>query len=171
MTGDLTWRSAIHADRGLLQAFTCADKPRRSVATKFQPVYAKPWAHEVQSMIRTLRPPMKAPRFMTVGVDDDGIVAVAHWTEITDELVHIEAVAVAQRAHRQGLAAELAAVVQADIVDRFTQLDREHLLVTAFVHPQNSECRKFCESAEFAVTGQTGSGYDVWSAEHYLLSF
>jgi hypothetical protein len=106
---------------------------------------------------------------MTVGVDGEDIVAVAYYTEVSDERVHIELVAVAQRAHRQGLAAELATVIRNEIIDRFTQLDREHLVVTACVHPDNAECRAFCESAEFAITDKTGSGYDVWSAEHYLL--
>jgi hypothetical protein len=55
--------------------------------------------------------------------------------------VHIELVAMAQRAHRQGLAAELATVIRDEIIDRFTQLDREHLIVTASVHPENVECR------------------------------
>ena len=60
-------------------------------------------------------------------------------------------------------------LIRNEIIDRFTQLDREHLVVTACVHPDNAECRAFCESAEFAITDQTGSGYDIWSAEHYLL--
>lgn len=97
--------------------------------------------------------------------------AAAARLALSDDQVHIELVAVAKRAHRSGLAAELASVVQNDIIDRFSQLGRDHLLVTAYVHPENVECQAFCKSAEFARTATTGSGYDVWSSEHYLIAF
>lgn len=112
---------------------------------------------------------MDPPRFMTVGVAGQDIVAVAYYTEVSDEQVHIELVAVAQQSHRQGLAADLAKEVRSQIIDWWTQLEREYVMVTAFVHPENVECRAFCESAEFAITAETDSGYDVWSAEHYLI--
>lgn len=85
--------------------------------------------------------------------------------------MHFELVAVASRAQRQGLAAELGSVVQSEIIDRFTQLGREHLVVTAHVHPENVECQAFCTNTGFAITAQTGTGYDVWSSEHYLIGF
>lgn len=169
MTSAITWRSAILADRSLLQAFTCADKPVRNASTRFKPVHRKPWAYEVQSTVRALRPPVKPPRFMTVGLDDEGIVAVVYYTELDEELVHIELVAVAQRAHRQGIAAQLAEVVKGEIFDRWHQLGRDHLMVTAYVHPKNAESRAFCESAGAAVTGTSGTGYEVWAAEFFLM--
>jgi RimJ/RimL family protein N-acetyltransferase len=167
LTGDIVWRAAIRKDRGPLMAFTCADEPTRSIHTRFKPVHEKPWAYEAQSMARDLRPPVKPPHFVTVGVDREGIVAVAEYQDQSDDQVHIDLVAVAKRAHRQGIAARLAEVVAADIIDRFTQLGRDCLIVTAYVHPENQESRAFCERAEFEITGRNAAGYDIWGIEYY----
>ena len=124
---------------------------------------------EVRSAIRTVQPPLKPPKFVLVGVDDDGIVAVVYYTELSPEQIHIDLIAVAQRAQGKGVATKLGEFLQDEILSRFTQFERDRVIVTACVHPENAESRAFCEGSGLAITEVTATGHDVWSVEHYIL--
>lgn len=167
----LTWRSAVHADRQLLHAFECAEKGTRSARTGWKATYPHPWEHEVQSACRVLRPPVRPPRHLLVGIDDDGqLAALSYRTEVSGpSQVHLELMAVAMRHRRAGVGDQLVIATLSAIADRAVQEDQMAILVSAHVHPENKASQSLCERHEFARTGTSDSGYEVWSGEVYIV--
>lgn len=174
MSDPVSFRSAVRSDRSLLPDFECAEKGLRpSILTGWKSVPPNPWEYAVQSAARGLRPPLVAPHFMIVGVDDLGIAAICCYTEDSGpEQVHVELAAVASRHRRttlKSVARGLAEEVQARIFERAYNAGIEKVLVTANVHRKNTASHDFCQRMDFERQGSWNEDYEVWAAEHYLL--
>lgn len=123
--------------------------------------------------MRDLRPPLRPPKFLLVGRDPDGIGAISYRTEVAGPgQVHLELMAIANRHRRRRsgfLGDELAQVTLDEAIDRAVQEQLDHVRLTTHVHPDNKASKRLCERMELERTGQADSGYEVWSADLYLL--
>lgn len=81
-----------------MPAFCCTGEPKRQPGS-FKKVHERPWELDVQSAVRSRRPPYQPPLFMIVGLDGEGIAAAAIYEEPT---AHEDLTATGRKTHRLG---------------------------------------------------------------------
>jgi hypothetical protein len=149
---ELIWRPADRGDRSALPQFTCT-VPLREYKP-IQPRHPKVWELEVQSGIRTLRPPLGSGQIMLVGEDADGIGAVTLSAEQTEgpSVVKLQAIAIATRHRGQGgRHADEALQVALDAAGaRASNAGLSEFLAVGWIHPRNEASKLMCQRAGFS---------------------
>ena len=85
-----------------MPAFCCTGEPKRQPGS-FKKVHERPWELDVQSAVRSRRPPYQPPLFMIVGLDGEGIAAAAIYEELDGPaVVQVQFMAVALRCRGRG---------------------------------------------------------------------
>lgn len=164
MTRLLTWRTADRRDRPALQAFTCTVPTQRS---PYRPTWhPRRWELEVQSFIRSLRPPLSPDQSLLVGEDTEGVASVCLLAQQADlQLIKIQVLAVAVRHRGKGgtYSDEAMDVALETAVERGRKTGLDAVTVIGLVHDRNRAAQRLNERAGFACQGTTPEGLEIWA--------
>lgn len=161
----LTWREGQLGDRTELQAFVCADPPDKTYVPNRGEYHPTPWAHEVQSYVRDLRPPVTRRReWLAIGRDSEGVASVAHFGNDSDGAGHFVIMIVArdERCAGLGYGRDALDYALAQIAD--LKPDSEACTVYARIHPKNADSRSMATAAGFENLGPVEK-YDMWTLD------
>lgn len=164
----LEWRAPDKADREAFQGFACTEPPRpRSAA---EPTYRERhdrwWELEVQSWVRAMRPPERAPgKRLLSGWSAGQLKAVALYEEadgLDQILLEVMAVSSDCRMVGGGYADEMFN----EVLDRITETCRsagvDETFISGRIYEHNRASQKMARRMGFSHLDDAGEGVQVW---------
>ena len=158
----LHWRTATRADVRERQEFTCA-LPAKPVWDGTRRTHPARYELQVQSWLRDH--PVVRGETLLLGVDGDGIAAMAAWAWVDDPSdVLLQAVAVATRhRHRGGAHAREAIATALDhIAADAASAHVSAILVEGRIHQENQPSKALCAAHGFLHDGDVTPELERW---------
>lgn len=165
---NIEWRAADRSTRRELHGFTCTTPKVYDPATQ-RPSHPREFEFEVQSRLRSLKVPVKAPCYCLAGYLDGELACLAYFErrEGGDPpyfLIH--ATAVAQRFQGQGLGTETMRTVIDEICSLALEAGASGVRIEAMVHPRNFASQQKNSRAGLVRDADADfRGYQSWRAD------
>jgi hypothetical protein len=155
---------AERTDRPALQLFTCTE-PSKWDPVRREKIHPRPWELEVQSGIRSQKPPISPDQHLLLGEDEDGLGAVCLLAEQdSPEIVKLRAIAIAMR-HRnrhEGHADEALNMALQSIADRLSKTAITSGVAVGWIHPKNRASKRMCERGGLQFRRLLSNGLEEW---------
>ena len=147
-----------------MPAFCCTGEPKRQPGS-FKKVHERPWELDVQSAVRSRRPPYQPPLFMIVGLDGEGIAAAAIYEELDGPaVVQVQFMAVALRCRGRGggTADEMFGEILRRLEERAMQRRVDQVLVTGSIYGLNVPSQRMAFRAGMRHVDTFSTGVQEW---------
>jgi GNAT superfamily N-acetyltransferase len=171
----LHWRYAGKEDEPLREQFICASPPRWIYSRPRGRHHPRPWEIEVQSWIHPPRP-IYDDELLLLGLDDQGIGALAWWSEDagpSDVMLKAAAVDVRYRGQGRGNCGPVASELMQETLKRLKQramdVRAETITIQANIDQRNVPSTRLFGTAGFEFHTMLDERYEIWSYDEDLL--
>lgn len=130
-------------------------------------VHPQQWAHDAQSLIRYLKPPLNDGQRLVLAYDEDGLAGACHYrnlaprTQDEPRVFQIDVLACDMRCQRRGVGSELLSYVMGQIHETNLRLDVDWG-VTTYIHKSNHPSKGLAASRGFKFVRNEDDDFELW---------